>query len=119
MAAAVPCPDGVEADVEVEAVSADGALAETARGLVFSESPKWAYVDVLLHRPPMGTLRIDAAPSSGLRFRSLSLSLDFVQGTLYGALYLILGDGSGAPNSWTVLTPAMLRPVTTTAAASR
>ena len=115
----VPCWDGVEAEVEVEAVSADGALAETARGIVFTESTAWASIDVLLPRPPMGSLRIDAAPASLLRYKSLILSLEFSLGPPYGGLDLILGYGTGAVDSGTLFPVATFSPLTTAAAAPR
>jgi hypothetical protein len=115
----VPCPDGVQADIEVNMVSADGALAETGRGRLFSTSATSANLDFVIPRPPMGTLRIDAVPSSGLHFSSLSLDADFNQGPLWGSLILILVDSSGAADSSGVFIPAMLSPLTTTAAAPR
>ena len=115
---AAPCMDGVEAHADVEAVSADGALAETVRGHLFATAPGQAALDVSLPLRPTGSLRVDAAPSSGVQIEHLVLTMSFREGSLeQGLLMVVYDDGTGEQKPLTALITAMLTPLPTAAEA--
>jgi hypothetical protein len=86
----IACLDGIEAQVEVHATTADGLLAETREGMLVGWSPNESHFSIDFEgAPPTGTLRAEAAPASGLTLAFFNLAGTFsATGTKSGLIIL-------------------------------
>ena len=89
--AAIACLDGIEAQVEVQATTADGLLAETRQGMLVGWSQNESHFSIDFESaPPTGTLRADVVPASGRSLVFFNLAGTFsATGTASG--FVILG----------------------------
>lgn len=89
--ATIACPDGIEAQVEVQATTADGLLAETRQGMLVGWSQNESHFSIDFESaPPTGTLRADVVPASGRSLVFFNLAGTFsATGTASG--FVIVG----------------------------
>jgi hypothetical protein len=86
----IACLDGLEAQVEVQAMTADGLLAETRQGMLVGWSQNESHVSIDFRgAPPTGTLRADVVPASGRSLVFFNLGGTFsASGTESGVVML-------------------------------